>query len=384
MTRLRKVLILSSTGGYGHSAAANTLIHLLQKEWEYSIFHPINELKICGLPSGESLYNFFLSQNFTQITNWMAASIAPYLFKTRINKTVQLIENQLIKEKPDLLISLIPFINYPASEAARRFKIPFLIITTDNDLTNWVYGLEKLIHPRIKITIGYDLPSTRGLLQKRGILDETIASIGLPLRPAFRSGIDKQELRLRQGISSERFVVLIMMGGIGGKVAYEYAKRLMALPMNLHVIVCTGQNRSLATRLATLPIMGDNYLEIVPFTEHVHTLMALCDLLITKPGPGTLNEAIALRLPILVDYMSTPLYWEKVNIELVQTRGIGRAIHTMDSLEPTILQMLHPTMQQQIAEAYTLLPSNHFYEKLPGIVEELCPRNNLSYIEAYS
>ncbi len=384
MTRLRRVLILSSTGGYGHSAAANTLIHLLQKEWTYSIFYPIKELRIFGLSSGESLYNFLLSQNLTQITNWMATAIAPYLFKTRIDKTIRLIENQLTKEKPDLLISLVPFVNYPASEAARRFGIPFLIITTDNDLTNWVYDLEKLIHPRVKITIGYDLPSTRGLLQKRAVRSEIIESIGLPLRPAFRSPIDKEQLRLQQGISSERFVVLIMMGGIGGKVAYEYAKRLMALPMNLHLIVCTGQNRSLATHLATLPITGDNYLEIVPFTEHVHTLMALCDLLITKPGPGTLNEAIALRLPILVDYMSTPLFWEKVNIELVQARGIGKAIHTMDGLEPTILQMLEPTTQQQIKEAYNLLPPNHFYEKLPSIVEELCPRSDLTYIEAHS
>lgn len=375
----KKALVLSSSGGYGHSAASSTLSYLLRNEWDLEVFHPINELKICGLPSGESIYNFLISRNYTHLMNWMAASIAPYLFHTRVEKTVRLIERRIAKEKPDLLISLIPYVNYPASEAARRSDIPFLLISTDNDLYNWVIGLDKMTHSRVKITIGHDLPLTRGMLLKKGISPETIETIGLPLRPVFQSSIDKQRLRFQHGILPNRSVVLIMMGGAGGMSAFEYAKRLAALPLNLHLIVCAGRNRPLATRLASLPLAGNNRLEVLPFTERVHELMALCDILITKPGPGTLNEAMALRLPLLIDRTTTPLYWEEVNIDLVQKLGIGKALYSMEGLEMIINQMLHPSMHEQIQLAYDHLPPNQFHEKLPGIINDLCQHRVPSY-----
>lgn len=380
--RLRKVLILSSLGGYGHSAAAHTISQLLQDEWKTAISYPINELKICGVPSGESLYNFLISRNFTQLMNWMAGSVAPYLFQLRVKKTIHLIKSRLEQEKPDLLISLIPFINYPASEAARHFKIPLLIVSTDNDLHNWVYGLENVKHSGVKVTIGCDLPSTRGLLQKKGFPEESIETIGLPLRPAFYTPLDKQRLRSQRGILPHRPVVLIMMGGAGAVSALNYAKRLAKLPLNLHLIVCAGRNRALAARLNELPLAKENRLEIFPFTERVQELMALCDLLITKPGPGTLNEAAALRVPLLVEGTTLPLFWEQININLVEQQGIGKVLYSIDHLEPIVSHLLQPHIRVQIEQAYKHLPVNRFHERLPELLDELCQTHTPTYTAA--
>lgn len=372
MTPLKQVLILSSTGGYGHCAAASTLTYLLQNEWESRIFHPINALRMFGMPAGESFYNFAISHNYMGVTNWAAGCVAPYLFQRRFEKTVRLIQTQLIKQKAELLISVIPYVNYPASEAARRQGIPFLLVTTDNDLSNWVYGMESMEHQRFKVTIGTDLSKTRGLLLRKGIPEESIETIGLPLRPAFLSTFEKQKLRFQRGISPHRAVVLIMMGGAGGNSAYQYAKILASLPLGLHLIVCAGRNRALATRLSSLTLAEENRLEILPFTDRVHELMALSDLIITKPGPGTINEAMMLKIPLIIDRTSTPLYWEEVNVDIVQSYGVGKAIYSMDSLERIVRQMLHPDVKERIARTYTNIAPNRFHLRLPGLIDELC------------
>lgn len=374
MTLLKKVLILSSTGGYGHCAAASTLTHLLEKEWQASIFHPINELRLYGCPCGEALYNFVISRNYTGLTNWAAGCFAPYQFQTRVQKTIRLIKEQLIREKAQLLISVIPYINYPASEAARLLGIPFLLVTTDNDLTNWVYGLENMVHEQVKITIGSDLALTRGLLERRNVPSEVIETIGLPLRTSFLAPADKQRLRFQRGISASRSVVLLMMGGAGGNTAYDYAKILAKLPLNLHLIVCAGRNRHLAERLSSLTLDPENRLEIVPFTEKVHELMAVSDLMITKPGPGSINEAMALKIPLILDRTSAPVYWEEINIDFVQSRGVGKAIYSLENLGEAVRQMLDPETRKRMDNAYQQLPANLFHFRLPFLIDDLCPQ----------
>ncbi|MGP0072065.1 MAG: hypothetical protein ACLPWF_09035, partial [Bryobacteraceae bacterium] len=56
-----------------------------------------------------------------------------------------------------------------------------------------------------------------------------------------------------------------------------------------------------------------------------------------KPGPGTINEAISMKLPVLLDTSSTPLFWEKVNSELVKQYRIGEVISKKRKL-PRLLE----------------------------------------------
>jgi len=42
------------------------------------------------------------------------------------------------EHRPDLIISVIPVINYPASCAAQQIKVPFVIMTLDTDIRLWL------------------------------------------------------------------------------------------------------------------------------------------------------------------------------------------------------------------------------------------------------
>src|SRR3989304_6790134 len=46
---MKKILVLSSHGGYGHTAAGHTLIALLGKQYQFSIYHPIDDVRVLGV-----------------------------------------------------------------------------------------------------------------------------------------------------------------------------------------------------------------------------------------------------------------------------------------------------------------------------------------------
>ncbi len=377
---LKKCVILSSEGGGGHKAATEAIrAHLRQKNMEAVVFYPIGEQKIFGF-SGESFYNFLLTHNYIRVINWLGCFLAPLLFRVREEKTKAIITKCLQKENPDLLVSVIPYINYPASEAARVKKIPFLLITTDNDLTHWVDRLDKMTHPNVRITIGHNRFSTRGLLEDKGISADGIQAIGLPLRSTFEVSVDKKELLAKHGVPPKSSVVLIMMGAVGAEITYQYVKELADFSNNFHLIVCTGRNASLAKRLETLPLADGNSMKIVPFTNEIHELMAICDLVITKAGSISVTEAMAQQLPIILDRTSTPLKWERANIEIVEENEIGKAVYSIKELTNRVAELLNN--RKQIKRNYSFISMNRFNEELPRIIQELIP--DYSDIESIS
>ena len=307
-----------------------------------------------------------------RLTNWIAGLISPAIFLMYEKKTQRMVEQYISNIKPDIVVSLIPFVNYPVSEACRTSNVPFLLVTTDNDLTNWCHSLKKRSYDNFKVTIGRDLPTSRTTLLRSRVPGEAIETIGLPLRPEFLNLKAKQELRFLYNIPRDRDVVLIMMGGMGARSTLKYVEVLANAPLNIHLLVCTGKNKKLAQQLKNIRLLEGNTIEIIPFTEKVHELFNLSDLIITKPGPGTINEAQALRIPVLVDQMGTPLFWEKVNIDLVQAQHIGAPVHSLEELPNLVRRFLRDEQTKETVErAYAELDPNKFSKKIKTVIEEM-------------
>ncbi|MBS0654102.1 MAG: hypothetical protein JSR39_11325, partial [Verrucomicrobia bacterium] len=268
--------------------------------------------------------------------------------------------------------SLIPYINYPASEAARKEEIPYLLITTDNDLRNWSFGLEKLRHPNFKVTIGSDLPTTRGILLKKKIPESAIETIGLPLRPDFIATKNEDQIREEYHIPPEKSVILVMMGGAGSKSSYEYARKIGGMDLSTHLIICTGRNEKLKKDIEKIKIHPSNSMTVLGFTEKIADLMVMSDLIITKPGPGTINEAIAMQLPILVDNVDASLFWERANSEMVVNYGIGQKIKDYKQMRKVLRTYLSDReKRKEIEKSFAALPSNRFHERIGEIVDSM-------------
>jgi 1,2-diacylglycerol 3-beta-galactosyltransferase len=59
------------------------------------------------------------------------------------------------------------------------------------------------------------------------------------------------------------------------------------------------------------------------FTHRVHELMGAADLLLTKPGPGSLAEAFHRRLPVVVTRDARTIPQERFNARFVEEQALG-------------------------------------------------------------
>ena len=369
----KKILVLSSKGGYGHAAAVNSLERLLGDGYVLQVVHPIDHmLRSSGVSSGEQWYNLMLAKGWIRSMNFLARRMAPYFFCSNEEKLEKIIHACIEEHHPELVISVIPFINYPASEAARKADLPYLVITTDNDLRNWSYGLEKIKHPLFQITIGADLPTTRDVLLRKNIPESCIQTIGLPLRPDFIDYSTEADLRKEYQISPEKPVILVMMGGAGSTSGYDYARKIGALDLSTHLIICTGRYEKLKKDLEKIELHPSNSMTIIGFTDKIADLMAMADLIITKPGPGTINEAIAMQLPVIVDNTEVSLFWERANTDMITRYGIGQGIKNLKTLEATLEGYLSEgAVREGIRKSFAALPPNLFHEKIKEVIDGL-------------
>lgn len=370
--RRKTLLVLSCKGGGGHTSALHTLKKLFENEYDIQVIYPIDQLHIWGISSGEQLYNSMLQSGWTRAMNFIVRYIAPPIFKNREQKLEAIVDESIDVCAPDLIISLIPFVNYPASEAARKRMIPFLLVTTDNDLRHWVLGLEKLKHSSFKVTIGSDLTTSRQLLLRKNIPESAIETIGLPLRPEFITCKDAKKIREEFAVDENKPVVLIMMGGAGGYKAYSYAKKIGQLELSAHLIVVMGSNVKMKKELEKVALHPSNSMTVLGFTDRISDLMAISHVVVTKPGPGTISEAIAMKLPILIDNTDKLLFWERINVDLVLKYGIGQRITHARQIEDLVETYLQdPELKEQLEVSFASVPPNYFHLRIKSIVDEM-------------
>jgi processive 1,2-diacylglycerol beta-glucosyltransferase len=90
-----------------------------------------------------------------------------------------------------------------------------------------------------------------------------------------------------------RPTVLILSGGFGVGPIEDILKGVLTIEIPMEVVVVCGRNAELPRRLAGLPRPERHRVTIVGYTTAIDELMAVADLVITKPGGLTSAEVLA-------------------------------------------------------------------------------------------
>ena len=160
----KNIVVFYCLGGGGHVSVANGLCRYLGDRYDITVvnslrtvFGPIDTLgtltfgKVCG----EDLYNFFLRCGWTNLIGYYAHGGTSYM--TWRHKTLVKLTMSYFKEsKPDLVISVMPFINGALLEACENLDIPFIVLTNDLDTTNYVNGLVLPRREKFCYTLAFD------------------------------------------------------------------------------------------------------------------------------------------------------------------------------------------------------------------------------------
>src|ERR1017187_8660748 len=105
--------------------------------------------------------------------------------------------------------------------------------------------------------------------------------------------------RIALGLDPDRPTALIMFGGEGSAAMLKSARLLDSSGLDVQIIAICGKSKKLEEALRAMPRRIAMHVE--GFTREVPRFMRLSDFFIGKPGPGSISEAVAIGLPVIVE-----------------------------------------------------------------------------------
>src|SRR4029078_7898225 len=132
---------------------------------------------------------------------------------------------------------------------------------------------------------------TKARLVARGARAESVVATGIPISARFSSKVDAKSVRKSLGLRDDLPVLLVLSGGFGMGPVAEILAELDRVRFDFQAVVVTGRNAELRRDLAGQDRKHPTH--VLGFASNMHELMAIADLIITKPGGLTSSEALA-------------------------------------------------------------------------------------------
>jgi UDP-N-acetylglucosamine:LPS N-acetylglucosamine transferase len=176
---------------------------------------------------------------------------------------------------------------------------------------------------------------------------------------------DRPSERRRLGLDPELPTGLVLFGGQGSSVMPEIARRVTA---NAQFIFICGRNKKLAERLRGMTTKFPKYVE--EFTSEIPYYMHLSDFFVGKPGPGSISEAIAMHLPVVVERNAWTLPQERYNTEWIREKQVGVVLPSFREIDAGLRELLDPANFARFRASAAAITNRAVFE-IPDILETL-------------
>ena len=204
-------------------------------------------------------------------------------------------------------------------------------------------------------------PATKARLVARGAADADVAVTGIPIAAKFSARVDAEGWRAQFGFTPNVPTLLVLGGGFGMGPVREILGELGKIERALQVIVVCGKNEKLRTQLAALPHRHKT--QVLGFATNMHELMAVSDLILTKPGGLTTSEALALGKPLFI--LNPIPGQEAANSDFLLEQGAAVKANCLEDLPFKITTLLDSKKLAPMARAARALGR-------PGAAAAIC------------
>ena len=370
---MKKIDLLFFDAGGGHRSAATALRHAIVqqgRDWDVRLVNlqeVLDSLDIFRKLTGirmEDIYNLLLKKGWTlgspQLTRAMHGIIRMYH-----PAQVRVLRKFWKTSQPDLVVSVIPNFNRAIHQSLPS-GIPMVTILTDladypphfwmeRQEQYWICGTGRAVTQAQKLGHGPE---------------KIFQTSGMILHPRFYEpvNVDRREERRRLGLDPDLPTGLVLFGGHGSGVMLEIAKRLQASDLKLQLIFVCGHNNKLAEALRR--ISGPVPMYIEGFTKEIPYLMRLSDFFIGKPGPGSISEALAMQLPVIVERNAWTLPQERYNAEWIREQGVGLVLRNFREIASAVRKLLDPDQYRVFRKNAAALNNRAVFE-IPEILERI-------------
>jgi processive 1,2-diacylglycerol beta-glucosyltransferase len=135
---------------------------------------------------------------------------------------------------------------------------------------------------------------------------------------------------IRNGFSFRTGVptLLVLSGGFGMGPLREILRELNKIQRELQVIIVCGRNEKLRKQIAAEPTRHRT--QVMGFATNMHELMAVSDLILTKPGGLTTSESLAMGKPLVV--LNPIPGQEAANSDFLLEQGAAVKVNCLEDL----------------------------------------------------
>jgi UDP-N-acetylglucosamine:LPS N-acetylglucosamine transferase len=376
-----EVLLLILDAGGGHRAAARALtaaVGSVPREWTFRVANLQDVLapadftrRITGRPM-EDAYNAIVRRQWTRFLVPMLR-LFQWGIRSQRKNLVRLVADYFDAARPAVIVSLIPNFNAVLAEARRRAcpDTPFLIVMTD--LAD--FPPHFWMHPdadRIVVATEHAVAQAQAI----GLTPDRIPrTSGMMLHPRFHAPdpAARQRMRRELGVGAEDFTVLVLFGGKGSPELHPLCAALLRESPHWHVVAICGDNPRLQAAVGELQRQSGGRLHCFGFTDRVLDLMAACDVLATKPGPGTLAEALHCRVPTVVPCNAHTIPQERYNATFLAENELGVVVRQWREIPAAVSALAaDPVRRARMRRRLESLPPNRaVFEVLEILDREL-------------
>ncbi|HNU96163.1 MAG TPA: glycosyltransferase [Candidatus Magasanikbacteria bacterium] len=346
------------SAGAGHKRAAEALFLSCQKEYP-----DINCCHLDVLDYSTKFLNFNTAGGYHFLVKYL-----PFIYRLAYNltdspKTAILMEKlsglfalnspklqEFIKNySPDLIIAthfLIPAMikkNFP--------DLPIDMIITD-------YGLHGFW---LNLKIRNFYVATHEISDKLRSQGIYAFVTGLPINPGFVEEKNLESLKIKYNINPNIPTILIMSGGFGLKNQKFLIKKVLKSFPDFNLLVIAGKNnKKMIKKYLALKKETNPHYQVFEFIEKIEDLMAVSDIIITKPGGITLTECAYLNKKII---LNSPIPGqEEINKNYFIKHGLA-----FDLNKKNIVWQIENLLKQK--EILSFLPKNSNEQILQQILK---------------
>ncbi|HLL77999.1 MAG TPA: glycosyltransferase [Ktedonobacteraceae bacterium] len=288
-----------------------------------------------------------------------------------------LIQNGLLRlirsVQPDVIVSVHPLLNHVTLRALQELevRIPFITVVTDLVSVHYAWfapGADAYIVPT---------EHARQLYLERRLDPKRVHMLGMPIDPKFTLPTESKEA-LRQKLSLEKGLPAVLMvgGGEGSGGLRSAVQAISQARLPVQLLIVTGRNKRLYMHLQRIRSSLRVPAKIYGFVHNMPELMRASDVIITKAGPGTICEALACGLPVILNaYVPGQ---EEGNVTFVTDNQVGTLAYDSLELINMLRRLIKPgsqVMQQQLENAKRIARPNASFDIAQCILSFLPPAN---------
>jgi len=313
-----KILVVYATAGAGHKKAAEALHQgLLEVGFQDAVYLDVLDYTNRFYKNLYSrLYAFLITRvpGLWGFSFWIVdiPLLQPLIrFLRRLHNTVHAgrFHRYLIQQQFDVIFSTHFFPNEVAGYLKITGRISSRIICAVTDFD---------VH-RIWLTPGVDVYTvasdwTRKKIVSLGIDASRVVVSGIPVLAKFTEVKDPAALKQKLSLDASAFTLLLATGSFGiGPI-----EAIIEQMQGFQVLVVCGHNRGLYERLLR---GGKSLVKIYGLVDNMDELMAVADVMITKPGGLSISEALVSALPLI--FFNAIPGQESHNVAVLKEHDIG-------------------------------------------------------------